>query len=305
MLEERLSHTYGQHSSGGYASHPPRSSSNIYPTISSNIAGGTGGAESFYTGNAPVSSSGYGYSNPPYDNYQAVRSPEPAYGRGPAIHQGQRMSMSSQNPNQSTYMPQRASSFHSYPQTPTQRADGAYFPDSQPQGYSSQAPPTQPPTQSSQQYSNSQQPVSPIREPDSAAAFYHESQKPDTSSYSLPQPPMDQAYISPNPSSDQYRQQPSGNQYPPQQSTYPPSQPQAVYAQQAPQQQYPIQNYQAPPATQQEYMQQPHSITQPQSLPPQQSNMPYGSMNQYNQDSFPTAPHHNPQPKAEESLIEL
>ena len=305
MLEERLSHTYGQHSSGGYASHPPRSSSNIYPTISSNIAGGAGGAESFYTGNAPASSGGYGYSNPSYDNYQSIRSPEPAYGRGPAIQQGQRMSAPSQTPNQSTYMPQRASSFQNYPQTPTQRTDGAYFPESQPQGYSSQAPPAQQPTQGPQQYSNSQQPVSPIRESDSAVAFYQENQKPNASSYPFSQPPMDQAFISPNPSSDQYQQQPPSSQYPPQQPTYPASQPQQIYAQQLPQQQYPIQNHQAPPAPQQDYTQQPQSVPQTQSLPHQQSNIPYGSTNQYTQESFPAAPHHNPQPKVEESLIEL
>jgi growth factor-regulated tyrosine kinase substrate len=57
---------------------------------------------------------------------------------------------------------------------------------------------------------------------------------------------------------------------------------------------------------QQLYWQQQQASVQQQFQQPRQSDVPYPSFGTYTQESFPAAPHHQPQPKAvEESLIDL
>ena len=301
MLEERLSHTYGQHTLGSYGSHPPRTSSNIYPSIPTNIASGSGGAESFYTGNPASSSDGYGYSNTAYDVYPPTRSPQLNYSHGPLIQQGQPIAPTYSDPNQSGYKPQRIQSVQNYPQTPTQRNEPSYFQDLQAQGYPPQVPSSQQTMQSPQTYSTTQQPVSPLRESNSAAAYYQANQNPNGP------PAVEQTLPSTYSSADQYAQQQPPNQYPPQQQPYQTAQPQQTYPQQPQQQHYPPQqSYQAQLAPQQDQRQQLQHFPQSQAQTMSQPNVSYSNPNQYTQDSFPSAPHHNPQPKAvEESLIEL
>merc|ERR1712230_35318 len=53
MLEERLSNTYNQHSVSGYNLPSQRPASTMYPSIASNMPSTAGGAENYYTGNAP------------------------------------------------------------------------------------------------------------------------------------------------------------------------------------------------------------------------------------------------------------
>ena len=118
-------------------------------------------------------------------------------------------------------------------------------------------------------------PQTPVME-DGAAAYYNQSK---------PQISPSQPYPQQQANHNNYASAPSPEQshpiLPPQQQSYPPSQ-----------------------------HQQQHSYWQPQQTPalqpPQSYNAPYPSMNTYTQDSFPTAPNHQPQPKqVEEQLIEL
>ncbi|MCJ1387613.1 Vacuolar protein-sorting-associated protein 27 [Xylographa bjoerkii] len=299
MLEERLSHTYGQHSIGGYAAIPSRSSSNMYPSISSHAPSGPVGAESYYTGNPSAPPEGYGY----------PRSPNMTYDRGPpatAMNYGSAMPPVAQAPPQQRSYPQRAPSYQNYPQSPTQRIDTGYFQDPNMQGASSQVPPSQQSIQSPQLYSSSQAPISPIGDP--AASYYHDGGSLNNSAYQQPQAAPEQGYP------------PSQTAYPPQQYTQqvpPQSQPsqQQSNSQPLPQQPYPTQQPQyqqqyepPPPGPPQDHWQQQQNSSAGQPPPMPQSNVPYPTMNTlYSQDSFPTAPSHQPQPKpvVEESLIEL
>src|SRR5271168_3011042 len=81
MLEERLSNTYNQHTVG-YNLPPQRPTSTMYPSISSNVSNGAGGAESFYTGNAQQEPYG-----PPQSTYPHVlpQRQYPQYNRRSSI----------------------------------------------------------------------------------------------------------------------------------------------------------------------------------------------------------------------------
>ncbi|MCJ1282458.1 Vacuolar protein-sorting-associated protein 27 [Xylographa opegraphella] len=301
MLEERLSHTYGQHSLGGYGAIPSRSSSNMYPSISSQVPSGPMGAESYYTSNSSALPEGYGFSRTPGINYD----------RGPpanAMNYGSAMAPAAQPPQQQRTYPQRAPSYQSYPQSPTQRTDAAYFQDPSMQSVTSQGPPSQPSTQSPQLYSSNLPPTSPGGDP--AASYYHDGVKFNNSAYQQSQKSSEQGYPQ------------SQTGYPPQQYTQPLPQaqpnmqqgnpqppPQQPYSAQQPQ--YQQQYEPPPPGPQQDYWQQQQqdsSVAQPPPSSQSYSNVPYPSTNaSYSQDSFPTAPSHQPQPNpvVEEALIEL
>ncbi|MCJ1397490.1 Vacuolar protein-sorting-associated protein 27 [Xylographa trunciseda] len=301
MLEERLSHTYGQHSIGGYAAIPSRSSSNMYPSIPSNVPGGPVSAESYYTGNPSAPPEGYGY----------PQSPNMTYDRGPtvnAMNYGSAMPPMAYPPQQQRSYPQRTPSYQNYPQSPTQRNDTGYFQDPNMQGSSSQGPPSQQPAQSPQLYSSNQPPISPSGDP--AASYYHDGGNLNNLAYQQPQAPSEQSYppfqtVYPP---QQYTQQLPPQSQPTQQKTNPQPLSQQPYPTQQPQ--YQQQYEPPPPGSQQDYWQQQQqqnsSVGQPPPMP--QPNAPYPSANtSYSQDSFPTAPSHQPQPKlvVEESLIEL
>ncbi|MCJ1430921.1 Vacuolar protein-sorting-associated protein 27, partial [Xylographa pallens] len=302
MLEERLSHTYGQHSLGGYGAIPSRSSSNMYPSISSHAPNGPTGAESYYTGNTSAPPEGYGY----------PRSPSMTYDRGPpvnAMNYGSAMPPAAQPAQQQRSYPQRASSYQTYPQSPAQRTDTAYFQDPSMQGAASQGPPSQQPTQSPQLYSSNPPPVSPGGDP--TASYYHDGGKLNNPTYQQSQAIPEQGY----PQSQtvyqpqQYPQKPPPQAQPTQQQSNQQPLPQQPYPAQQPQ--YQQQYEPPPPGPQQDYwqqQQQQQNAAAAQPPPLSQPNVPYPTMNaSYSQDAFPTAPTHQPQPKpvVEEALIEL
>ena len=300
MLEERLSHTYGQHSIGSYGAIPSRSSSNMYPSISSHAPSGQTGVESFYTGNPSAPPEGYGY----------PRSPSITYDRGPPVNAmayGSAMPPVAQPGQQPRNYPQRAPIYQNYPQSPAQRTETTYFQDPSVQSAASQGPPSQQSAQSPELYSSKLPPILPSGDP--AASYYHDEAKLNKSVYQQSQAIPEQGYP------------PSQTVYPPQQ--YPQQLPQPQPPQQQsnpqplPQQPYPAQQAQyqqqydpPPPGPQQEYWQQQQQQNSSAAQPPplSQPNVPYPTMNaSYSQDSFPTAPSHQPQPKpvVEEALIEL
>ena len=83
MLEERLSHTYGQHSlSTGYgAQQHNQPGSNMYPSLpSGQIPNGNSGAESFYTGQPSAPPDSYNQTPASYDHYH--QPPSQNYDRG-------------------------------------------------------------------------------------------------------------------------------------------------------------------------------------------------------------------------------
>ncbi|MCJ1380053.1 Vacuolar protein-sorting-associated protein 27 [Xylographa soralifera] len=307
MLEERLSHTYGQHSIGSYGAIPSRSSSNMYPSISSHVPSGPIGAESYYTGNPSAPPEGYGYPQPPSMTYD----------RGPpanAMNYGSAIPPVAQSPQQQRSYPQRVPSYQNYPQSPSQRTDTGYFQDPGMQGTASQGPPLQQSTQSPQLYSSNPPPISPSV--DTAASYYHDGGKLSNSAYQQSQVTPEQGYPPsqtvyppqqyPQQLSQQLPQQLPPQSQPSQQQSNPQPVPQQPYPAQQPQ--YQPQYEPPPPGPPQDYWQQQQNSTAAQALPLSQSNVPYPTMNtSYSQDSFPTAPSHQPQSKpiVEESLIEL
>ena len=308
MLEERLSHTYGQHSIGGYAAIPSRSSSNMYPSISTHVPSVSNGAESYYTGNPSGTSEGYSYPTSAQPMY-APRSPNMTYDRGPpanAMNYGSTMPPVAQPPQQQRNYPQRAPSYQNYPQTPTQRTDTGYFQESNMQGVAPPGLAPQQPTQSPQLYSTSQLPISPSADPSSS--YYHDGGGSNNPTYQQPQAVPEQGYpTSQTYPPQQYSHKFSPQSQPPQQQFDRQSLPQPPHPAQQPQ--YQQQQYEPPPpGPQQDYWQQQQTPSAGQPPPMPQSRVPYPATNSsYSQDSFPPAPSHQPQPKpvVEESLIEL
>ena len=294
MLEDRLSSTYSQHSLGGYRTQVPRlSSSNIYPSIPSNLDNVAAGAEGYYDMNAPSYPS-------TYQQTQAAFSPPPqrypSYTQSAETNQDNYTPASSQPPqwrdqsSEEHYQVPSAQSYvqPSYTQSPPQAQNAPYYSENQYQGhqqYDHRLPNQGPnPGQGSSQTTKMQ------TLNDSAASYYqggahdvspprpqsHSQQSSDLSyAPSLPSPERTHQ-AAPNLPQPQFFQPPTKQQSaPPPQQTMPPN-----HWQQAPHQGAP-------------------SVTNPPG-----SNVSYPPM--YNQDSFPSAPQHQPQPKAvEESLIEL
>jgi hepatocyte growth factor-regulated tyrosine kinase substrate len=269
MLEERLSHTYGQHNLG-YGASAARPTSGMYPSLSQPQTGPSQ-VENFYTGNAaPSAPADYG---PPKSGYEPYQQPSgPAYGIAPGYDRNQ-------PPN--TYTPQRTSSIQSYPSIDSQRNE-TYNQEQTPSAY--QAPSmqqTQPPIV--QGYN--QPPMSPVSE---VASYYHEPKQ----NFQQPiQSPPEQTPVPTQSSPVMYHQQPP---------TQPPNQLPQQQQQQPPTQQYPQQSYS---------QNQPQNYWQPQQATgySQQSTQPTAFASaQFPSQSFPVAPTHQPQPKpVEEALIEL
>ncbi|GAB7355317.1 hypothetical protein MBLNU459_g5850t1 [Dothideomycetes sp. NU459] len=267
MLEERLSNTYTQSRYGA-----PRPSSSMYPTIPSGHAPiAAGGAESFYTGNVPsMDQHAYGQAAyPPYGHAQPQASypqqPSP-YNQGPPPQDQAFQQNYPQYPPQSQQPPSTAAPAP-YQQAPPEQ------PASHTQRQLSGQYPSQPPSQYAPSHT-SQGSQHAISSPslDHTSTFYAQS--------TAPQPPSPENYHQPLPQT----QQP----YPSQQ-----------YSQAAPPQQY-----------QQQPQVQPQQYQAQQQAPPQalgQQQWPHAPSSQagYGQESFPSAPQHAPQPRVEESLIEL
>lgn len=285
MLEERLSSTYSQHSISGYgvAQRPHRSSSNIYPTIPLDSHHGQGGAESFYTGNAMPSSEPYARIEPGYNHIPQPQSPYHTYERKPIASPGvyDASHMPEQRPQHNGYPPQRSSSFQAYPQSPPQMQNMSYPSEPRTQTYSNQQPQSHYPLEPQSTYASSQVPLgSPPADPSST--FYYGKQEQMPATRQPHNTPNEQQYTSQPPSPQQYRQVP-----PQAQSVPPPQQPgQFVHRDRSWEQQQPSMPQQPQ-----------HSL---------QTDVPYPTFGTYTQESFPSAPHHRPQPKVvEESLIDL
>ncbi|MCJ1369529.1 Vacuolar protein-sorting-associated protein 27 [Loxospora ochrophaea] len=298
MLEERLSSTYSQHNLGGYVSSPQRSS-NIYPSIPSQMANGHAGAESFYTGQSAAPQDGYAGPPIPHDTYPQPRSPYVSQDQGftPSGNPPyQPLSVEQYHQQNNGYPPQQMPSYQAYPQPVTQQ-DASYQPDTPLEHPQQVALPPQTVLPNPSTYPPNQTQMSPAADP--AAGYYQNSQGingPQQHSY---QQPVDPTYA---PLPEQYQQRaPQQQAYSPQQSykTLPPQQ-------NVPPPQTQPQLQQQPSLPQQEYWQPPQAQPSFSQQPAPQPNIPYPTMNTYTQDSFPLAPNHQPQPKAvEESLIEL
>ncbi|KAL5318994.1 hypothetical protein ACEPPN_014062 [Leptodophora sp. 'Broadleaf-Isolate-01'] len=318
MLEERLSNTYNQHSISGYNLPSQRPASTIYPSIASNLPSTAGGAENYYTGNAPQEpyarpQSTYSYGQPQqqyqqYNNrasvagYPGQEQRQEGYGQYPPQQQPvqpQRTGSWQPSDPSTTYASQQPS----YPpdSAPPQQAPPTNAPPQTPMSVPSQpptsyAPPTNAPPQTPMSYGPSEPAVSPAADPN--AAFYY-----NTPGQAPPQQAPEQQqpqYAQPQQSPQQYQstvQQPVS----PLQATRQPQKPQEQYAP-PPQQQAP-QQYAPPP---QQPQQAPYWQAQQQAPAQQKPWQPAGpTYGGYTQDSFPSAPHHAPQPKVEEALIEL
>ncbi|OWP01630.1 hypothetical protein B2J93_2146 [Marssonina coronariae] len=295
MLEERLSHTYGQHSISGYNLPSQRPDSNIYPSIASHLPNPPGAAENYYSGTAPPdpyarpqSTFSYGHAQQQYSQYSNRASV--------AGHPGeQRRDSYSQHSQQQVVQPQGRGSWQS-------SEPSASFAPQQPPNHPETGPQQQPNLQASQQgsqppmnYGPSEPLLSSAADPN--ASFYFNTpvqvpppqQTPQQHSQSQQSPPQSQ---------------PTAEPVSPSQLSRPPQKPQEQYApppQQQQQQAAPPQQYPPPPQQQQA------PYWQPQQAPAQQQSWqpPGQAYGGYTQDSFPSAPHHAPQPKVEEALIEL
>lgn len=285
MLEERLSNTYSQHTIGGYNVPPPqRQSAGIYPSVSSN----PGAAENFYTNpqresfGRPQSTYNYG---PPqqyatFDKRASVANP--GY---PGLDQRQ------ENYNLPPTQSQGTAGWPTTNAAPTQYVPPAQaYPieNNQHQGSTPGLVPSQPPSS----YVPSEPNLTPSADPN-AVFYYGNAPQNQPPAPMLHQGPPDQGQYPPMQSPQQIHQAVAVHQSP-QQFTRQPS-----FSQQ---QNIPQNMPQQPP------QQQPYWQGQPQNPVPQQNWQPPQAYGSYTQDSFPSAPHHAPQPKpvaVEESLIEL
>ena len=305
MLEERLSHTYGQHSIGGYGSPTARPSSSIYPSISSNFASGASQAENFYNSNvvptAPVDYGPTGSSMNSYGQYQQAEPSQPPYQQElqyPTNH-GQ---LATHSQSEKRFAPQRTGSIQSHPSVDlSQRSETTYHNN---MAYPPQSTLQQPQMPFNQQYS--QAPVSPASE--TASTFYQDpnhrqdlqatpasvasisyapgQQQPSPVLHQKMPPAQSQPHINSSEMLPPYQQSQvtQTQQYPPQNSYVPQREAQSGYWQQQQQQTAP-----SGPAT---------------NLPPPSTT--YHQPTAFPGHAFPAAPTHQPQVKAvEESLIEL
>ncbi|KAI9794626.1 MAG: Vacuolar protein-sorting-associated protein 27 [Peltula sp. TS41687] len=288
MLEERLSNTYSQHTIGPYPSsqrvHRPASA--MYPRLSAGLPGNSGGAESFYTGNSATQERTSG-TFPPSEYKRYAGQPGPLSPQS-SIHESATQSAagyfqrppSEQHHRQSSNYPfQPDSNLQGYPTSPSNLQRTSVPPEAHWQGRPAEYI-SQPPSQ-----------ASPAAEAESA--FYYEGAHTAHPHQSLGPLPEGGHHTASRP---QLHSVQSSNQAP----------------QQFYQQQYPAQFTQVPPQSQPSFTQElPQTSQRQQSSAPRyeastSSATQYPSYGGYSQDSFPSAPHHQPQPKVvEESLIDL
>jgi hepatocyte growth factor-regulated tyrosine kinase substrate len=327
MLEERLSNTYSQHTIGGYNLPPQRPASTMYPSIASNGPAATGTAESFYTGNGQPEAYGRpqstyaAYGAPPqqyqqYDNRRAsIASPGLPASQQPSEPYNQYPPQ--QAPQQKPAQSQRTVSWQTPDPAAPQYASQApsYPPENAPPTQQQAAPPTNPQQQAPPMNAPSQPPASygpsePVMTPsaDPNAAFYYNNAAPVPQTQQAPEP-NSQQYPPAHQSPQQYHTtipQPVS----PQMYARQPQKPQEQYApppqqQVAPPQQAPAQQQAHPPQQQRQQASYWPPQQVPQQVPQQQWQAPPQTYTGYTQDSFPSAPHHTPQVKVEESLIDL
>ena len=278
MLEDRLSQTYSQHNLGSNRSHATQQTPSIYPSIRSEPPNGHERTENYYNMQPGTHADQYPQfqasfqGNPQWQSSYAqydggLQRESSAYGTASNSYEGTHLV---QNPP-STVDPQN---LHHWP-TPQQ--DSAYAKGNAPQSFKHQHDIS---TQLQMQAPSMPPPQTPVMpQPSDAAVMYHQGSEEQVS-----------------PSQPQYQQR--------QEFNYPPSLPSPEQAQ-------------APPP--QHFKHNVHPRQQPQPLHWQQSMNPsqashsqlqntsaYGTHQSYTQESFPSAPQHQLQPKAiEESLIEL
>ncbi|KAI9887731.1 MAG: Vacuolar protein-sorting-associated protein 27 [Watsoniomyces obsoletus] len=287
MLEERLSNTYSQHTLEAYP--PPQRTrapaSNLYPALSARLPDQPGGAESFYTGNAPTAvpdqrnpvgsrmGTGFVSSGPP-SGYQSPYAAYDAQPAAPAAYYSAPPPEASSQPPVNGYPAPEPSTPHAYLQSPQARmeyprADAHWQTQSTPQ-----APPSYPPQVSPLMHHSA-----PYGPPDAqqAASPRYSQQVPNVETAPVQRAPSHASYTQPSPST--YPPEPHpGQPYPisPQAQSAPPIEP----------------SYPQASSTHQPYVA-PAAVPQP----------TYAG---YTPDQFPSAPQHAPQPKVvEEALIEL
>ena len=307
MLEERLSHTYGQHNlGGGFNPQYGRQASNMYPSLPSGPTSappnGASGAESFYAGGPPAPSDPYGQGPARYDQHPQSMSPQ-AYSRGPIpVSMGSTPATEPHGYQPSAARPQRAPSFQGYASTPSQKSEASYFQESPNKSAQPQVSPLNQQPSNSSYYGANQAVASPATDPNQyyrgesrQSTFYHQG------------PPLEQPQATPQPPSEQYQQATPIQQ----QAANPVAQQQYAPPQHAPPQHAPPQHAPPPQAYQPTSHPNP-SYWQPQSQQPFQSQAqpPPASSASYSKSSFPVVPTHQPQPQpqpkpVEEALIEL
>lgn len=303
MLEDRLSHTYSQHSIGDYRKSMPQSS-NMYPPIPSELPRGQGGAESYYSINGSSHMDSYAHARPQAEQniYLPPQSPYSQHDRitpTPSSHYIATPSKNQQRPYQSATQAQPVPSFPSYPQSPNPGQDVHPFHNSQYQNYQQRQEPA---GQSQLQASSIPPAQTPAAYPtDPTASFQNinhdqDPRRQQSQQFQQGSQASERNYVAPP---EQFHQGPI-RQEPPPPSIHQLSGGQAIGQ---------------PPHVQQSYWpQSQQQVTQiPQEAPlPQhsqidtQASLSYPSMTSYTQASFPPAPQHQPLPKpVEESLIEL
>lgn len=271
MLEDRLSNTYSQHNLSNGRPHVRQSSSNMYPTIPTEPPAGQGGAESYYHMNGAPQTDIY---VPPQSQFNFPPSQLSYTQRDRAPSNTSASFANDPRPQHNAQTHQQASSLQTYPHSPAQRQEPFYYSQNQhqdPQNLPS-SPMEDPPHT-----------LAPDISQDSGATYYNVNH-PQISPPQLHQQQRVDHNYGPAASPDRghpvmLQQQQTYSNHVPHQNALPP-QPQPLYKQ--PQQ----------------------AVMPPQQ--PQSYAAPYPSTNAYNQESFPTAPNHQPEPKqVEESLIEL
>lgn len=287
MLEERLSNTYGQLSLGSYRSNAPPTSSNMYPSIPSESAGGRYGAESYYGMETPLPAFTEPLSQNVSNHY--TQSPNTQFHQV-RIHPGSKDQHRGYPEVQSL---QNHSSFQGYPLSPVENPGASYQPEDQTRNYQRQQD-SLPQTRASV---TSLPHVYPPTEPhsiDPLANYYVNGQD-----YSTTTPQQ-----APYPSAPNFNASVIGLEQ--QQQPHSPISDNSRF-QPAPQsrtQQISQQEHWPPPRQEVDLSGQPSA--KPFVKPDLQANLTYPTMNSYSQDLFPSAPQHQPQPKVvEESLIEL
>ncbi|KAH8601454.1 hypothetical protein B0O99DRAFT_667842 [Bisporella sp. PMI_857] len=326
MLEERLSNTYNQHTIGGYNLPTQRTSSGIYPSISSN---GPNGVESFYTSNGQPET----YTRPQSTYYAHPQQQRSAYDKRASVSNpgypaaDQVVDSYSHYPPHSQHgQPQGVGTRlnNDVPQTPTPANPGFSAPDHRNDNHN----------QYQAQHNQSQQlhsatpwnasGTTPVPYANQSSAYTLENpMKQETPLNQSSQPPSnyavsESALTPPAEPHQSFYYNKQSHQAPVPQSIdqkpqYPPTQSPQQFKSAVSQKLSPPQNFtqqSAPiqtPSGLSAHHQPSYWQAQPQNPPMPQGWQPQGtSSSGYTQDSFPSAPQHAPQQKVvEESLIEL